>query len=104
MSTFKEMFTLFLRGSLNYLRSLDRQARLLVIWDGASYHRSHQLREFLATVNAGLPFEDWKIECIRFAPHAPEQNPVEDIWLLALPVHSQILHVVQILCHRQIFI
>jgi transposase len=87
---------------LNYLRSLDQQARLLVIWDGASYHRSHQLREFLAAINAGLPYEDWKIECIRFAPHAPEQNPVEDIWLLALPVYSQILHVVQVLCHRQI--
>ncbi|WP_236738848.1 IS630 family transposase [Chroogloeocystis siderophila] len=68
---------------LNYLRLLDEQARLLIIGDGASYHRSQQLRAFLAAVNAGLRFEDWKIECIRFAPHAPEQNPVEDIWLQA---------------------
>ena len=68
---------------VKYLRSLDEQARVLIIWDGASYHRSHQLQEFLAEVNAGLPFEEWKIECIRFAPHAPEQNPVEDIWLQA---------------------
>jgi len=79
---------------LKYLPCLERQARLLIIWDGASYHRSHQLREFLPAINAGLPEQDWKIECIRFAPHAPEHNPVEDIWLLALPVHSQILHVV----------
>jgi len=63
---------------LKYLRSLDEQARLLIIWDGASYHRSHQLRQVLAEANAGLPPEHWKIECICFAPHAPEQNPVED--------------------------
>ena len=68
---------------LKYLRSLDEQARLLIIWDGASYHRSHQLRQFLAEAIAGLPPEHWNIECIRFAPHAPEQNPVEDIWLQA---------------------
>ena len=68
---------------VKYLRSLDEQARVLIIWDGASYHRSHQLREFLAEVNAGLPSHEWNIECVRFAPHAPEQNPVEDIWLQA---------------------
>lgn len=68
---------------LKYLHSLDEQARLLIVWDGASYHRCHDLREFLAQVNAGLPQEHWQIQCIRFAPHAPEQNPVEDIWLQA---------------------
>jgi transposase len=25
----------------------------------------------------------WQIHCIGFAPHAPEQNPIEDIWLQA---------------------
>jgi hypothetical protein len=24
---------------------------------------------------------DWKITCMLFAPNAPEQNPVEDLWL-----------------------
>lgn len=34
-------------------------------------------------VNQGLEPEEWKITCIRFAPNAPEQNPIEDIWLSA---------------------
>jgi len=68
---------------LKYLRSLDEQARLLIIWDGASYHRSQRLREFLAQVNAGQSSQEWNMTCLPFAPHAPEQNPVEDIWLQA---------------------
>ncbi|OUD13358.1 hypothetical protein TPSD3_10970 [Thioflexithrix psekupsensis] len=24
---------------------------------------------------------EWKVRLLRFAPNAPEQNPVEDIWL-----------------------
>jgi transposase len=24
---------------------------------------------------------DWKVPCVRFAPPAPEQTPVEDVWL-----------------------
>jgi len=27
--------------------------------------------------------ENWSINCILFAPNAPQQNPVEDIWLQA---------------------
>lgn len=68
---------------LNYLQTLAPQARLLIIWDGASYHRSQALREFLDSLNANRPPEQWQITCIRLAPHAPEQNPVEDIWLQA---------------------
>lgn len=68
---------------VEYLRSLNPEARLLTIWDGASYHRSHQLREYLDSLNQGLPKEQWPITCIRLAPHAPEQNSVEDIWLQA---------------------
>lgn len=30
-----------------------------------------------------LKAEEWKITCIRFAPNAPEQNPIEDVWLSA---------------------
>lgn len=68
---------------LQYLQALDEQARLLIIWDGASYHRSQRLREFLAQVNSERSSQEWNISCIQFAPHAPEQNPVEDIWLQA---------------------
>lgn len=68
---------------LKYLRSLHPQSRLIIIWDGATYHRSHQLREYLDSLNDGLPPQQWPITCIRLAPNAPEQNPIEDIWLQA---------------------
>lgn len=69
---------------LQYLQSLyEESTRLLIIWDGASYHRSNVVKQFLAQVNGELPKEEWKVTCIRLAPNAPEQNPVEDIWLQA---------------------
>lgn len=60
-------------ASLKYLQSLDKgQSRLIVIWDGASYHRSHGVQNFLRQVKGGLPPEEWKITCLRLAPNAPE--------------------------------
>jgi transposase len=49
--------------------------------DGASYHRGEELQKFLAQQNADLAEAAWKVTCGRFAPKAPEQNPVEDVWL-----------------------
>ncbi|ASC69932.1 hypothetical protein XM38_008620 [Halomicronema hongdechloris C2206] len=72
--------------TIAYLQCLQPQfpgQRLLILWDGASYHRSHDLRAFLAEVNAGLAPEDWKLHCVQFAPNDPSQNPIEDAWLQA---------------------
>jgi transposase len=79
---------------LESLRQEHQQARLFLIWDGAPYHRSKQLREYLAMVNQGLPPDSWHITCIQLAPYAPEQNPVEDIWLQA----KQFLRKFYLLC------
>ena len=69
---------------LKYLQSLyQAETRLIVIWDGAIYHRSAVVQQFLGQLNDGLSPEAWKITCIRLAPNAPEQNPVEDVWLQA---------------------
>ena len=38
---------------------------------------------YLQQVNEGQMPGSWLIRCVLFAPHAPEQNPVEDIWLNA---------------------
>lgn len=73
-------------NTIDYLRYLLDQSpnqRLLLLWDGASYHRSHLVQNFLGEVNQGLSQEQWKIHCIRFAPNCPSQNPLEDIWLQA---------------------
>lgn len=66
---------------VNWLRELYPTARLWLIWDGASYHRYAQMRDYLAEINAGLSEDEWPITCTLFASNAPEQNPVEDIWL-----------------------
>ena len=68
---------------LKYLQRLNPGTKTLIIWDGASYHKYGEMPEFLREVNQGLDKPDWMITCELFAPHAPEQNPVEDIWLQA---------------------
>ncbi len=68
---------------LKYLRSQRPNQRIAVIWDGASYHKYAEFKKYLESINEGLKKSDWLITCILFAPNAPEQNPVEDIWLQA---------------------
>jgi len=55
--------------------------KIVLIWDGASYHRSDVVKSFLSSVNDGKLSKDWLFTCILFAPNAPKQNPVEDVWL-----------------------
>ena len=57
--------------------------RIIIVWDGASFHTGHLVRAFLDSVNQGLKRSKWKIHCLLFAPNAPDQNPVEDCWLKA---------------------
>ncbi len=68
---------------LKYLQLQYPQQRLAIFWDGASYHRSEELRTYLQSVNQDLAEDLWLLTCTRFAPNAPEQNPVEDVWLQA---------------------
>ena len=39
------------------------------------------MRDFLQEVNDNLPEEEWKVTCHLFAPYAPEENPIEAVWL-----------------------
>jgi transposase len=55
----------------------------LVVCSGASYHRSEQIQRYLEQVNASKAELGRQLHCLRFAPNALEQNPVEDIWLQA---------------------
>ena len=68
---------------VEYLREQLSGKRLILCWDGASYHRSTELREYLEGVNLGHSRDNWPLTCIQFAPYAPEQNPIEDVWLQA---------------------
>ena len=62
--------------SVAFLRHLFRYfgCKLLVIWDGGSIHRSHEVKNFLASGWAG------KIHLERFPAYAPELNPDEGVW------------------------
>ena len=66
---------------LEHLRLISNFEKILVIWDGASYHRFSGIPEYLKKMNECLSEEDWKVRCILLSPHAPDQNPMEDIWL-----------------------
>lgn len=98
---------------LKYLQTQYPQQRLAVFWDGASYHRSVELKTYLQTVNQDLTESAWAITCTRFAPNAPEQNPVEDIWLQAKRFIRNCYHLCksfavvkflfEFVTHRQVF-
>ena len=60
---------------LQWCQTLYPDKQLVLLWDGASYHRGEEMQKFLAQENAGLAEADWKVTCIRFAPNCPEQNP-----------------------------
>jgi transposase len=103
-------------GTVAFLKMLLSQypkSRIALIWDGAAYHRSQEVKDFLAEVNAGLEPSDWKITCIRFAPNDPTQNPIEDVWLRAKTLIREHYHLCQsfngvkflfeFVTHRQIF-
>jgi transposase len=66
---------------MKYLQQRYPQQRVALIWDGASYHRSDEVKKFLATVNDGHEASEWQFTCILLAPNAPQQDPVEDVWL-----------------------
>ena len=63
------------------LQALYPEKKLLLLWDGASYHKYADMQAYLQDINMSLDSADWKVTCELFAPNAPEQNPVEDMWL-----------------------
>lgn len=70
--------------TIKYIKCLRKEyenKKLLIYWDGASYHTSKEIKDYLAKLNNGLTPENWVVTLELFAPNAPEQNPVEDIWL-----------------------
>lgn len=68
---------------VEYLREQYPEKRLILLWDGASYHRGEEMQAYLEGVNYGRPRDAWLVRCVLFAPNAPEQNPIEDVWLKA---------------------
>ena len=63
------------------MRSLNAGKKIIILWDGASYHRCNEVKDYLNELNSGIIQKDWKVNCIPFESYAPDQNPVEDVWL-----------------------
>lgn len=71
-------------STVNFIQELiqfNRERQIIIFWDGAAYYRSELMRELLKTINQGLTPEEWKVTCHLFAPYAPEENPIEAVWL-----------------------
>jgi transposase len=67
---------------LQYLRQYFEERQLVILWDGAPYHRAAGVREYLRQLHGETCSENQRrIHLIRFAPYAPAQNPMEDVWL-----------------------
>src|SRR3989339_259756 len=57
---------------LEKIRELYPRQKLLIIWDGAGWHRGKEVQKFIE--------KDQKIETIYFPRYAPELNPQEHVW------------------------
>jgi transposase len=55
--------------------------QIRVIWDNASYHKSQLVKEYLQQLHQDWPEEKWLLTLISLATNAPEQNPIEQVWL-----------------------
>lgn len=49
------------------LQALHPDKKLMIIWDGASYHRCKEVRDYLSEVNQGLEEKigKWLAFCLR---------------------------------------
>jgi transposase len=72
--------------TVRFLKALRRNfqgRRLFIIWDRASYDRGDRVKAYLKELNGERPEQERLIHLEYFAPNAPEQNPMEDVWLAA---------------------
>lgn len=57
---------------LKEIRVLYPQKKILLLWDGAGWHRGSVVQNFIQ--------EDGNIETLYFPPYSPEENPQEHVW------------------------
>ena len=62
---------------MEFVKSLKQQRpgkRLVIFGDVASHHNYQYFRELLKLINQEKPEEKWWINCLKFAPNAPEKT------------------------------
>lgn len=58
---------------LGLIGSIYKNKKIVLIWDGAPWHRSEMIKDFLTKTQ-------YSFQLFRFPPYAPEENPQEHIW------------------------
>lgn len=61
---------------LKKLLKIYQDKKIFLIWDGASWHKSKEIRAFLSETNKGKT----RIELFNFPLYTPEFNPQEHVW------------------------
>lgn len=61
---------------LKKLLKIYRNRKIFLIWDGAGWHKSKEIRAFLKEINKGKT----RLELFGFPPYSPEFNPQEHVW------------------------
>lgn len=57
---------------LEKIRKIYLNQKLLILWDGAGWHRGSVVQEFIK--------KDKNVKTIYFPRYAPEENPQEHVW------------------------
>ena len=62
---------------IDFLKQLLNQtcSKLLIVWDGASVHKSKELRAFLATDE-----QAWRLHLVIQPAYSPQLNADEQVW------------------------
>lgn len=61
------------KHSARLKQELNRTAPILLVWDGAMWHKSKEVKQWLYD-NQGI------VELMNFPPYSPELNPQEKVW------------------------
>jgi hypothetical protein len=64
---------------VKYFQSLNKGARILIFWEGASYHKYGEMRDDLNLVNQDLKKSEWLIICELFAQPCTRTKPCKNI-------------------------
>ena len=65
------------KNTMGFVKSLKEQRlgkRQAIFGDGTNYHNSQEFRELLKLINQEKPEKKWWINCLKFAPNAPEKT------------------------------
>lgn len=58
---------------LDSIGSIYQNKKIILVWDGAPWHRSEMIKKFLAETQHSF-------QLFRFPPYAPDENPQEHVW------------------------